>query len=327
LVLDVQPFDEDKNTVTLPSIKKAHDNAVIKSIQQNMKNVNQVYKVVVLRLSDNQVVFAEEAVKFLIEQGFRIFAMNVGRLKSPFEQVDLYQIVANQDGAVVEQLHLDGLEDGAYMVNVETHSDGESEVLPCSFKARRILNAELKDIYAYQKRECYYSEYLGVEELISLMRARSDVFEEKLFIRVHQINELALNQEIVTLQELIKIFKSGRVLEQEQAVVEYMTQIVGFFNLKKESNLILMNMNTDKFVNGFRNKLGTASGVQSCQFYILQLLLGIKMENHILNDPKKLKCLKEYDIVKIKSFRNHDSLFQVVVEWLRDFFSANTEAR
>ena len=71
------------------------------------------------------------------------------------------------------------------MINIETPEAGEESVLPCSFKARRILNAELKDIYAHQKRECYYSEYLGVEELISLMRNRSDVFEEKLFIRVH----------------------------------------------------------------------------------------------------------------------------------------------
>lgn len=58
---------------------------------------------------------------------------------------------------------------------------------------RRILNAELIDIYAHKKKECYYSEYLAVEEIISLMRNRTDILEEKLFIRVHQINEIAMN--------------------------------------------------------------------------------------------------------------------------------------
>lgn len=82
-------------------------------------------------------------------------------------------------------MKLDAVEAGAYMISIETPDSLEEPVLPCNFKARRILNAELKDIFVHQKRECYYSEYLGVEELISLMRNRSDIFEEKLFIRVH----------------------------------------------------------------------------------------------------------------------------------------------
>jgi len=57
--------------------------------------------------------------------------------------------------------------------------------LPCSFKLRKILNAELIDIYAHRKREVYYGDYLGVDELISIMRNRTDYLEEKLFIRVH----------------------------------------------------------------------------------------------------------------------------------------------
>jgi len=68
-----------------------------------------------------------------------------------------------------------------------------SNNLPCSVKFRKILNAELIDIYAHRKKECYYGEYIAVDELVSLMRNRSDYLEEKLFIRVHQINELAMN--------------------------------------------------------------------------------------------------------------------------------------
>lgn len=57
--------------------------------------------------------------------------------------------------------------------------------MPCTFKVKRILNADLMDVFEHKKRECYYSEYLGVEDLIALMRNRTDIIEEKLFIRVH----------------------------------------------------------------------------------------------------------------------------------------------
>lgn len=88
-------------------------------------------------------------------------------------------------------INLDQIELGAYVINIESNISN-SFVTPITFKARKILNAELLDIYAHKRREVYYSEYLAVEELISLMRNRTDYIEEKLFIRVHQINELAM---------------------------------------------------------------------------------------------------------------------------------------
>lgn len=59
----------------------------------------------------------------------------------------------------------------------------------------------------------------------------------------------------------------------------------------------------------------------------MQILLGLNRERHILNDPEKLKQLKEYDIVKIKSFQNHDSLFKVIQDWLLDFYNENQDIR
>lgn len=116
------------------------------------------------------------------------------------------------------------LEPGAYIVDIDiytTQPKASHEVLPCSFKVKRILNAELIDIYKHKKRECYYSEYLGVEEMIALMRNRTDYLEEKLFIRVHQINELAMHQTNITLIDMIKIFKQKKVEESIETIDEY----------------------------------------------------------------------------------------------------------
>ena len=83
------------------------------------------------------------------------------------------------------------LDPGAYLVDLDLYPE-QGDILPCTIKVKRILNADLIDIYAHKKKECYYSEYIAVEELIDLMRNRTDLLEEKLFIRVHQINELSM---------------------------------------------------------------------------------------------------------------------------------------
>jgi hypothetical protein len=75
---------------------------------------------------------------------------------------------------------------------LDVQNEQGGDLLPCTFKSKRILNAELIDVFAHKKRACYYSEYIAVEELISLMRNYTDIVEEKLFIRVHQLNEIAM---------------------------------------------------------------------------------------------------------------------------------------
>ena len=70
-------------------------------------------------------------------------------------------------------------------------------------KARRILNADLIDMYAHTKREVYYAEYITVEELLNLLPTRTDILEEKTFIRVHQVNELCMHIIILNLKRLV----------------------------------------------------------------------------------------------------------------------------
>ena len=89
---------------------------------------------------------------------------------------DTQVVVSNIDGSK--------LDSGAYIIDIDVFPS-KGYALPCSFKVKRLLNGTLHDLLAHRKRECYYGDYIAVDDLISLMRNRTDVFEEKLFIRVH----------------------------------------------------------------------------------------------------------------------------------------------
>eukprot|EP00347_Sterkiella_histriomuscorum_P001769 403370753 len=316
-------------TIDSKIINEAYEKSILKSIQQSMKNINNIYKVVILKVQNHNgahIGFSPDAILTLIEKEFQIISTNGFLMTGGDDDYYIQDFIGKEEHMIVEMLNLEQIEYGAYTINIESQ-ESQTNAAPISFKARKILNAELLDIYAHKKREVYYSEYLAVEELISLMRNRTDYLEEKLFIRVHQINELAMQQSIITLEALVKVFKSKKVIENLETIEEYIHQVLRFFIVQKETNFVLCNMSTKNFVHGFRSALGTASGVQSCQFYIMQILLGLSMDRHILNDPEKLLQLKEYDIQKIKTYKNHDSMFKVIQEWLLDFYNETEDVR
>lgn len=108
----------------------------------------------------------------------------------------LYEkFLISKDHLLITNLCLKKLSSGAYLVDVIFHPQSKC----CIFKAKRILHGTLHDLMAHKKREVYYGDYIAVDELIALMRNRTDYLEEKLFIRVHQINEISMQQIIITL--------------------------------------------------------------------------------------------------------------------------------
>lgn len=68
--------------MSLKTLSQEYDLAVIKSIQQSMKNINNVYQVVVLKFSpaDSKARISPEATDFLKQQGFEIIAVNAPSL-------------------------------------------------------------------------------------------------------------------------------------------------------------------------------------------------------------------------------------------------------
>jgi hypothetical protein len=47
------------------------------------------------------------------------------------------------------------------------------------------------------------------------------------------------------------------------------------------------------------------------------MLLGVRKDKWIINDPKKLQHLKMYDIECIRKYENSLSLFEAVQQWLK----------
>ncbi|CDW82530.1 kynurenine 3-monooxygenase [Stylonychia lemnae] len=315
-------------SISLKQMKEAFDQAILKSLKQCMKNINNIYKCLIIKVvsgAGQEVILQQDVYKWIKENGFLVIALNHTLQQNNPESLNHNHLFLNEDGKlIIERINLSEISLGAYIVLAEIPNE-KGHALPCIFKLRKILNAELIDIYAHRKGECYYNEYLCVDELVGLMRNRTEYLEEKLFIRVHQINELAINQSIITLEELIKIFKYGEVIEKITTIQEYMNQILSFFQVQIQTNYVLCHMSTHNFLYGFRSALGTASGVQSFQFYILQLLLGLNKDKHILSDPVKILHLRETDIQKIKAYWNCDNLFKVIQDWLLEFYQETSE--
>ena len=156
-----------------------------------MKNINNIYHIAVIKnLSQSEISFTAESLTFLKSKGFKVIASHARLIREDMQDEIIHELLSSF--MLAENVALVSLDIGAYIINIDTMTSIE-KVTPITFKARKILNAELLDIYAHRKREVYYSEYLAVEEIIALMRNRTDYLEEKLFIRVHQINELAMN--------------------------------------------------------------------------------------------------------------------------------------
>ena len=114
----------DQNPVDLKTVTIAYDKAVLKSIQQSMKNINNVYRIVVIKLipNDGQVSLSisKESFDFLKQQGFEIVALN-----APFANVsqgdsENWDWFLNQDtNLVIEKMDASGLEIGACIIDLD----------------------------------------------------------------------------------------------------------------------------------------------------------------------------------------------------------------
>ena len=123
-----------------------------------------------------------------------------------------------------------------------------------------------------------YSDYLHIDELLSLQERRSDPPEhdELLFIVIHQIYELWFKEVLHELDELIDHLRSGKPAlsgHQLKRVLTILKTLVAQLD-------VLETMTPLEFVS-FRSFLANSSGFQSAQFREIEFLLGLKNEAHL----------------------------------------------
>ena len=118
-----------------------------------------------------------------------------------------------------------------------------------------------------------YESYLGLDQLLSLQRPRSDgpEHDEMLFIVIHQVYELWFKELLHEIDRVVTLFGSDephRAQHTLKRILTILKILVGQLD-------ILETMTPLEFVS-FRARLEAASGFQSNQFRQLEFALGAK---------------------------------------------------
>jgi tryptophan 2,3-dioxygenase len=122
-------------------------------------------------------------------------------------------------------------------------------------------------------RSTNYSEYLALDELLSIQRQKSDgpEHDELLFIIIHQVYELWFKQELHEVDYLGEHLAAGNAapaLSALRRILTILKTLVGQID-------ILETMTPLDFLS-FRDRLDAASGFESFQFREFEFALGMK---------------------------------------------------
>ena len=132
----------------------------------------------------------------------------------------------------------------------------------------------------------HYKKYLGLEQLLSAQRLRSEDLEkpahdEMLFIIMHQVYELWFKQIIHEIKSIAVMFEGDLMDEREiSTAVARLERIIEIQKLLIEQINVMETMTAMDFLD-FRQYLFPASGFQSLQFRIVENMLGLKEEQRL----------------------------------------------
>jgi tryptophan 2,3-dioxygenase len=128
-----------------------------------------------------------------------------------------------------------------------------------------------------------YAKYLKLRELLSLQAPVSDgpEHDETLFIVIHQVYELWFKEMLHETDYLVTLLDRGEVAR----ALHTLKRILTILKVVVAQVDVLETMTPLEFLS-FRNRLDTASGLQSYQFRELEFLIG----------AKNAKVLERYDV-------------------------------
>lgn len=173
------------------------------------------------------------------------------------------------------------------------------------------------------KQTVNYSDYLKLDKLLSCQELISETYgktahDETLFIVIHQVYELWFKQILHELNDVLRMFKEDIIDEKNIGIaVLRCNRIIEIQKLLIDQIRVLETITPLDFLE-FRNLLTPASGFQSRQFRMIEIKLGLRIEQRFkygnqeyydsyLNDDKNL----------LKRIEKEPSLFDVVERWLQ----------
>ena len=124
-----------------------------------------------------------------------------------------------------------------------------------------------------QGKALTYSDYLAIDELLSLQRPKSEPIEhdEMLFIIIHQAYELWFKQILFEFDYLIAALQHQRSFD----AMATLNRVLTILKVLVHQIDILETMTPVSF-SSFRQRLESASGFQSAQFRETEMVLGAK---------------------------------------------------
>ncbi|HEX9331824.1 MAG TPA: tryptophan 2,3-dioxygenase family protein, partial [Anaerolineales bacterium] len=174
--------------------------------------------------------------------------------------------------------------------------------------------------------DLYYSDYIELDKILNSQHPKSfesmeEGNDEMLFIIIHQVYELWFKQIIFELDLVRHIFIQGRINDNSDdlsRVVQKLKRIGKILELINQQVGVLETMTALDFLE-FRNLLLPASGFQSKQFRLIEVKLGLKMEQRYKREYYKNTrrgSLSEADLQEVDQAENENTLKELIIQWL-----------
>ncbi|TVR89843.1 MAG: hypothetical protein EA411_01545 [Saprospirales bacterium] len=168
----------------------------------------------------------------------------------------------------------------------------------------------------------HYHNYLQLEKILSAQDMRSALdgkpaHDEMLFIIIHQVYELWFKEIAHDLGSVIEMFKTDNVDERSISVaVARLDRIIEIQKVLIAQIRVLETMTSLDFLD-FRNYLFPASGFQSHQFRMVELMLGLKSEQRITyNDAPYTDAFQGEQRKILEELEQSDSMLDLLEAWL-----------
>lgn len=168
----------------------------------------------------------------------------------------------------------------------------------------------------------HYHQYLELDKILDAQHPRSvelndPAHEEMLFIVLHQVYELWFKQIIHELGSVMEMFEDDLVDEKEiSKAVGRLRRITEIQELLVSQIKIMETMTPLDFLD-FRHYLFPASGFQSFQFRIVEILLGLRHDERLTYNKSPFHVVfNEEKREQLHAAEERRSMLQLVNDWL-----------
>jgi len=169
----------------------------------------------------------------------------------------------------------------------------------------------------------HYHSYLKLNKILDAQHPRSaelddnPAHEEMLFIIVHQVYELWFKQLLHELESITEMFAEKRVDERNLGTaIGRLDRVSEILQLLIQQIRVMETMTPLDFLD-FRNYLFPASGFQSFQFRMVEVMLGLQTEKRLTyHGQHYASVFPESQQEKLRKIEDGNTLFEVIESWL-----------